>query len=211
MEFNIFWKTSCLVFCVIFFSVVFCFVSHEAFSYEPIEIKDVQSVLKSEGFYKGPVDGSFGPQTKQAIKIFQRVNHLKPDGVAGKKTYGRLSRLITEKNVRISGLSRELDKLQEESSFYKKQIDALKQESAQKNKQIEELSWQQKLKNEKYVDELTMKEKTIEMKDHEMAKMGRDREYLAEEKFHLERLEALKNQELIRIKKSLETIIGSTS
>jgi len=156
------------------------------------------------------VDGFFGPQTRQAIKIFQRVNHLRPDGVAGKKTYGRLSRLINEKNVRISGLSRELAKLREESSFYKNRIDALKEESAKKDKQIEELSRQMKLKKEKYGDELTRKEKTIEMKDREMAKMARDREYLAEEKLHLERLEALKNQELIRIKKSLESIIGST-
>jgi hypothetical protein len=33
-----------------------------------------------------PLNGKFGPQTKAALKKFQRLHHLTPDGVMGKKT-----------------------------------------------------------------------------------------------------------------------------
>jgi lysophospholipase L1-like esterase len=35
-----------------------------------------------------PLNGKFGPQTKAALKKFQRLHHLTPDGVMGKKTRG---------------------------------------------------------------------------------------------------------------------------
>ena len=47
---------------------------------------DLQRYLDCNGFSPGPIDGSMGPQTKQAIKTFQATNGLVSDGVVGPKT-----------------------------------------------------------------------------------------------------------------------------
>lgn len=52
---------------------------------------DVQQALKNAGFYQGSVDGKPGPQTRNAIREFQRVQGLKVDGVVGKRTWEKLS------------------------------------------------------------------------------------------------------------------------
>ena len=54
------------------------------------EVKELQRRLKQWGYYKGSVDGVYGPQTVEAVKYFQRKNGLKADGVAGKATYAAL-------------------------------------------------------------------------------------------------------------------------
>lgn len=43
-------------------------------------LADVQSVLAELGYYRGPIDGAFGPETQQAILAFQRRNGLRPTG-----------------------------------------------------------------------------------------------------------------------------------
>lgn len=50
------------------------------------EVKSIQSVLKSKGYYKGSIDGIFGTQTKNAVIAFQKAKGLKADGIAGEKT-----------------------------------------------------------------------------------------------------------------------------
>lgn len=52
--------------------------------------REVQQALKNAGFYQGSVDGKNGPQTKEAIKEFQRVHGLTDDGVAGRQTWAKL-------------------------------------------------------------------------------------------------------------------------
>ena len=52
--------------------------------------REVQQALKNAGFYQGAVDGKSGPQTKEAIKEFQRVHGLTDDGVAGRQTWAKL-------------------------------------------------------------------------------------------------------------------------
>ncbi|MCM8782039.1 MAG: peptidoglycan-binding protein [Candidatus Omnitrophica bacterium] len=37
-----------------------------------------------------------GPQTKEAIKAFQRANTLKPDGIVVKHTWEKLSTYLTD-------------------------------------------------------------------------------------------------------------------
>ncbi len=49
-------------------------------------VKEVQSRLKSWGYYKGSVDGIFGAQTYAAVVYFQRSNKLAVDGIVGPKT-----------------------------------------------------------------------------------------------------------------------------
>lgn len=57
-------------------------------------IKRIQSALQKAGFYKGKIDGKIGPQTKRAIKAFQRVNGLKANGIVGKRTAEKLNKYL---------------------------------------------------------------------------------------------------------------------
>lgn len=54
------------------------------------EVTNIQTKLKSWGYYKGSVDGNYGYQTFQAVKDFQAKNGLTADGVAGAKTLAAL-------------------------------------------------------------------------------------------------------------------------
>ena len=54
------------------------------------EVKKIQTSLKSEGFYTGPVNGRFGPLTEEAIISFQKANKLEVDGIAGRVTMDKL-------------------------------------------------------------------------------------------------------------------------
>lgn len=55
--------------------------------------KQIQTALKKAGFYKGDIDGKLGPQTKKAIKAFQKSKGLYPDGVVGVRTWEELGRI----------------------------------------------------------------------------------------------------------------------
>lgn len=52
--------------------------------------REIQHALKNAGFYQGALDGKMGPQTRNAIKEFQRVHGLTDDGVVGKQTWAKL-------------------------------------------------------------------------------------------------------------------------
>src|SRR3990167_1453850 len=58
--------------------------------------KQIQAALKKAGFYKGEIDGKEGPQTKRAIKAFQRAKGLNPDGVVGPKTWEELNKFLKD-------------------------------------------------------------------------------------------------------------------
>lgn len=49
-------------------------------------VKEIQTRLKSWGYYNSTVDGVYGRKTEAAVKYFQRTNGLKVDGIAGSKT-----------------------------------------------------------------------------------------------------------------------------
>lgn len=52
--------------------------------------REIQQALKNAGFYQGAVDGKLGPQTRDAVKEFQRVHGLRDDGVVGRQTWSKL-------------------------------------------------------------------------------------------------------------------------
>ncbi|MCX7661352.1 MAG: peptidoglycan-binding protein, partial [Candidatus Omnitrophica bacterium] len=56
--------------------------------------RQIQYALKKAGFYKGKIDGKIGPQTRQAIREFQKANNLKVDGIVGEKTWQKLQRYL---------------------------------------------------------------------------------------------------------------------
>ena len=46
--------------------------------------------VRNTGFYSGPVDGILGPASRKAIKEYQVLHELAPDGVVGPKTWSSL-------------------------------------------------------------------------------------------------------------------------
>jgi hypothetical protein len=50
-------------------------------------VKLVQRALAARGFDPGPIDGVFGEDTESAVRRFQIVNALTPDGAVGPKTW----------------------------------------------------------------------------------------------------------------------------
>jgi len=53
-------------------------------------VSQMQQILKQFGYYPGPIDGVFGPQTKEAIKTFQQDSGISNDGIFGPITQGKL-------------------------------------------------------------------------------------------------------------------------
>lgn len=50
------------------------------------EVREIQTKLKSWGYYNGDIDGVYGSRTVTAVKNFQRKNGLTVDGIAGDAT-----------------------------------------------------------------------------------------------------------------------------
>jgi peptidoglycan hydrolase-like protein with peptidoglycan-binding domain len=54
------------------------------------EIKEIQQALQNFKLYKGKVDGIYGNKTQLAVRQFQKLNGLVPDGICGNKTKNEL-------------------------------------------------------------------------------------------------------------------------
>lgn len=55
-----------------------------------VKVKELQEALIREGFYKGTVDGDFGPKTDAAVRTFQRKKGMVADGIVGDRTKAAL-------------------------------------------------------------------------------------------------------------------------
>lgn len=76
------------------------------------EVTELQNKLKQWGYYDGPISGTFGAQTYEAVKRFQQKNGLVADGVVGPRTREALgmSTKTTAPNTSVSrGVSRSDD------------------------------------------------------------------------------------------------------
>ena len=58
--------------------------------------KQIQIALQKAGFYKGKIDGKIGPQTKEAIRAFQKAKGLKADGGVGAQTWAELNKYLKD-------------------------------------------------------------------------------------------------------------------
>lgn len=65
-------------------------------------VRTIQSRLKQWGYYKGNVDGIFGPQTEAAVKYFQRKNGLAVDGIVGPKTAAAIGVTLAQSSASYS-------------------------------------------------------------------------------------------------------------
>lgn len=54
------------------------------------DVRLVQEILETLGYYRGVTDGAFGPMTSEAVRGFQRDFGLAPDGIVGPRTYDAL-------------------------------------------------------------------------------------------------------------------------
>lgn len=61
------------------------------------DVEELQTLLKNGGYYKGAVDGLFGPGTERSVEKFQRRHNLTVDGIVGKNTWMRLRRRVEPK------------------------------------------------------------------------------------------------------------------
>lgn len=59
--------------------------------------RGVQQVLQQLGYYKGDIDGQFGPESRAAAKAFQLSAKLIPDGIVGPRTKFALADLISQR------------------------------------------------------------------------------------------------------------------
>src|SRR3989338_687136 len=55
-----------------------------------VKAKDIQLALKNAGYYKGAIDGKLGPESRMAMRAFQKDNKMETDGVCGPKTWQQL-------------------------------------------------------------------------------------------------------------------------
>ena len=53
-------------------------------------VSTLQNRLRALGYYNGPVDGDFGPQTERAVRNFQANQSIRIDGIVGRTTRARL-------------------------------------------------------------------------------------------------------------------------
>lgn len=57
------------------------------------KVRELQQILRAQGFNPGPIDGVFGSMTKAAVISFQRFHGLDPDGLVGSTTWQVLERV----------------------------------------------------------------------------------------------------------------------
>ncbi len=57
---------------------------------QPDAIKALQTRLKALGYYNGVINGNFGTNTENAVTLFQSLNGIKADGVAGTATLEKI-------------------------------------------------------------------------------------------------------------------------
>ena len=54
------------------------------------DVRRVQEILAEGGYYTGPIDGVFGPDSEAAVRAYQEAHGLTVDGVVGPETWGNM-------------------------------------------------------------------------------------------------------------------------
>lgn len=59
-----------------------------------LDTKKIQQILKDLGYYKGQIDGNFGPMSRAALKHFQSDKKLSADGIYGPASDAAMSKYM---------------------------------------------------------------------------------------------------------------------
>ena len=68
------------------------FTTHLAVGSSGSEVTELQKRLTKAGVYKGPINGKFGPLTSVALKKYQKIHKITPDGNVGPLTRALLNK-----------------------------------------------------------------------------------------------------------------------
>jgi len=63
----------------------FVFTNHLELGVVSNDVKELQTLLNTQGYNVGIPDGKFGPTTKAQVILFQKANGLTPDGIVGEE------------------------------------------------------------------------------------------------------------------------------
>jgi peptidoglycan hydrolase-like protein with peptidoglycan-binding domain len=56
----------------------------------PEPVRQAQQALKDKGYDPGPIDGRYGPKTREAVRRYQKENKIVANGRLGGETYESL-------------------------------------------------------------------------------------------------------------------------
>lgn len=82
------------------------------------EVRKMQTALRQKGYFKGIVDGKFGPATRKAVVAFQKSVSLTPDGKPGHKTLTALYHGSSAVNTHGNGTIKAELNIQDPRSIY---------------------------------------------------------------------------------------------
>jgi general secretion pathway protein A len=68
-------------------------------------VRAVQEALKTQGLYRGKVDGKMGPKTRRAVRLFQQKWGLEEDGIFGIESHLVLSKTVSSQTSAVGALS----------------------------------------------------------------------------------------------------------
>lgn len=100
-------------------------------------VRSLQQRLRSLGYYRGAIDGSFNTGTKDAVIRFQRDRGLPPDGIVGEQTFAALGDAVTATRANSAAPApsnptalapervRELQQRLQQLGFYRGPLDGL--------------------------------------------------------------------------------------
>ncbi|TXC93205.1 hypothetical protein FS935_03150 [Metabacillus litoralis] len=92
-------------------------------------VENVQTKLTNLTLYNGSIDAVYGKRTEEAVKQFQRLHHLKVDGIVGKETLTKLTTLNSSPKELVFGdHSEEVEPFQQQLkklNYYEGQIDGI--------------------------------------------------------------------------------------
>ena len=92
--------------CLLFCTVTFPAQALSKVGSRGTEVTNIQTRLKDWGYYTGSIDGIYGTQTRDAVKLFQQKNRLTADGIAGPATLAKIGLATgTAASTAVSGYS----------------------------------------------------------------------------------------------------------
>lgn len=69
------------------------------------DVESLQQALAKLGYYSGPINGIYTPETAEAVKKLQRSQSLTVDGIVGKKTADAIGALVYRDSPEKGGMS----------------------------------------------------------------------------------------------------------